>query len=151
MSHLNSLLRDLSMKNDNLVETIRAILEQKSAPFTGGGADVQDLSGPNKPPGRSEKEQHHGIVDEDVEEIEEIHNPKKAPIIGHGGLGGKNLQQRASSQKYGNQKRTRGTYSEARQIAMEKVKNKKTGQTDTKQQPESVDVNPEMKPMNGNY
>jgi len=140
------------MENDNLVETIKKILiEQKSEPFKGGTADLQDKSGPNKLVGQTEKEQHHGVVEEDNEEIEEIYAPKKPAITGQRGLGGQGLQKRSSIHKFGNQKRTKGIYTEARNIAMKKVKDKKNGKTDTGQQPESIDMDPEMKPMNGNY
>ena len=132
-------LKSSGMMDESLEKKIRKMYrEQKSEKFTGGvAADLQDYSGPNKPVGRSEKEQHHGIVDE--ENLEEIrgtatgfggrHNPRRSSSKTT--LGGERLKSRASMQRSGNQ-RMKNRYEEfsimkeeAREKAFEKVKTKK--------------------------
>lgn len=39
-------------------------MEQKIEPYKGGGADIQDPASPNRFPGSSSKEIHHGLVRE---------------------------------------------------------------------------------------
>lgn len=144
----------------NLERKIRKMFEQKSAKFTGGGADIQDLSGPNKPVGQSEKEQHHGVAEENIQEISGTatgfggrHNPKRSQAKST--LGGNKMKTRASLQRSGNQKAA-GRYeeynlSESRKAVFEKVKEKKMkgSRTDTGSPADPIDTEPSKPSMTG--
>ena len=148
------------MDEANLERKIRKMFEQKSAKFTGGGADIQDLSGPNKPVGKSEKEQHHGTFEE--ESIQEI----VGTATGFGGrharrrrsqakttLGGEGLQQRSSMIRSGNQKAAgryeEYTISEARKASFKKVEKMKRNRTDTGSFADPIDTEPSKPSMTG--
>ena len=146
------------MDEANLERKIRKMFEQKSAKFTGGGADIQDLSGPNKPVGKSEKEQHHGVAEENIQEISGTatgfggrHNPKRSQAKST--LGGNKMKTRASLQRSGNQKAAgryeEYTISEARKAAFKKVEKMKGSRTDTGSPADPIDTEPSKPSMTG--
>ena len=148
------------MDEANLERKIRKMFEQKSAKFTGGGADIQDLSGPNKPVGKSEKEQHHGTFEE--ESIQEIvgtatsfggRHARRRRSQAKTTLGGEGLQQRSSMIRSGNQKAAgryeEYTISEARKASFKKVEKMKRNRTDTGSFADPIDTEPSKPSMTG--
>lgn len=148
------------MDEANLERKIRKMFEQKSAKFTGGGADIQDLSGPNKPVGKSEKEQHHGTFEE--ESIQEIvgtatefggKHARRRRSQAKTTLGGEGLQQRSSMIRSGNQKAAgryeEYTISEARKASFKKVEKMKRNRTDTGSFADPIDTEPSKPSMTG--
>jgi len=132
---------------------LKKLKEQGVEKFKGGTADLQDLSGPNKPVGASEREQHHGLSEEDIEEdsttttsIGGNHRPKKTfPNANKAGAG---LRQRSGAQAGGNQGRSVATYTEeAIRTAKKKISEKKgeqpLGRTSTNQPSDTIDTSPE--------
>lgn len=139
------------------MSVLKKLKEQGVEKFKGGAADIQDLSGPNKPVGANEKEQHHGLSEEDVEE----HGPgpsvttslggthaggmkKAGPNINKAGAG---LQQRAGAQRSGNQSRSPQVYAEeATKKVLKKLKEKKgeqpLGKTATGQPGDTIETQP---------
>jgi hypothetical protein len=132
---------------------LRKLKEQGVEKFKGGTADLQDLSGPNKPVGSSEREQHHGLTEDEIEEgrstttsIGGTHRPKTT--FPNSNKAGGGLVQRSSAQRSGNQGRTVATYTEeATRIVKKKISEKKgeqpLGKTLTNQPGDSIDTSPE--------
>lgn len=75
--------------------------------FKGGAVDLQDLSSPNRPVGKSSKEQHHM-----TEVIGPTHH-KALSQIKRIGVRSKLPSKRRRFQAYGNQRRTPETYTES--------------------------------------
>jgi hypothetical protein len=137
------------------MSVLKKLKEQGVEKFKGGSADIQDMSGPNKPVGASEKEQHHGLSEEDIEEgmpstttgLGGTHagGMKKAgPNINKAGAG---LQQRAGAQRSGNQSRSPEVYAEeATKKVLKKLKEKKgeqpLGKTATGQPGDTIETQP---------
>lgn len=100
------------MKTLQLAELIRSIrrdkLEEQTgaatiAKYKGGTADMQDLTGPNKPINRSEKEQHHKkLEEEDVEEALGANRTRKRNVF-KGSLN-------KASRNWGGQQSTKNRY-----------------------------------------
>jgi hypothetical protein len=130
--------RQLSRERNAMNESFeqfakRFIIEQKKTKVV--AADVQDLSGPNKPIGKSEKEQHHGMTAE-------------AALVGSKKKGKSTLGKLEKRMPAGNQGRTQNNYlGEAKKRVMKKI----NGRTDTGQQPESIDLEPTKDEFKGNY
>jgi len=133
---------------------LKKLKEQGVEKFKGGGADVQDLSGPNKRVGSSEKEQHHGLSEEEIEEARSTTTglggthaggvKKSSPNINKAGAG---LQQRAGAQRSGNQSRSPEVYAEeATKKVLKKLKEKKgeqpLGKTATGQPGDTIETQP---------
>ena len=137
------------------MSVLKKLKEQGVEKFKGGSADLQDMSGPNKPVGANEKEQHHGLSEEDIEEsmpstttgLGGTHAGgmrKTSPNINKAGAG---LQQRAGAQRSGNQRRDPAMYAEeATKKVLKKLKEKKgeqpLGKTSTGQPGDTIDTQP---------
>lgn len=119
------------MKKKELAEMVKHLrkvkLEQLGGmgKYKGGAADVQDLSGPNRPINKSSKEQHHESVD-----IEEGLGPnrKRALNVYKRTLG------KLEARRWGGNQSQRGRYTVEADVDL--------GSTDTKKNSETVDVNP---------
>ena len=133
---------------------LKKLKEQGVEKFKGGSADLQDLSGPNKPVGANEKEQHHGLSEEEIEEARSTTTglggthaggmKKTGPNINKAGAG---LQQRAGAQRSGNQRRNPAMYAEeATKKVLKKLKEKKgeqpLGKTATGQPGDTIETQP---------
>jgi hypothetical protein len=127
-----------------LAELVRQLREQAkkkivgtSGSFKGGAGDLQDLTGPNKPVGRNEKEQHH--VEEGVDMpnpgLGARHNPSKN-VFSHA-----KVPKKRYWQKTGNQKRTAGSYVSEDEVNLGKTSTGKSG--------EKIDTAPVKKELTG--
>lgn len=135
------------MDEANLERKIRKMLEQKSAKFNPVAADYQDSSGPNKPVGKSEKEQHHGVDEEILQELGPNRRRKRNRF--------KTTLGTLEKRNWGGNQSTKGRYSEehtlseARKAAFAKVNSKKKGRTDTGKPADIVDTEPKLNRMTG--
>lgn len=127
-----------------LAELVRQLREQakkkmigNGKSFKGGAGDLQDLTGPNKPVGRSEKEQHHveEAVDMPNPGLGSRHNPAKS-VFSHAKVPNKRYWQ-----KTGNQKRTKGSYVSEDEVNLGKTSTGKSG--------EKVETSPVKKELTG--
>ena len=136
------------------MSVLKNLKEQAIEKFKGGGADIQDLSGPNKVVGTKPREQHHGLSEEEIEEAQSTTTglggthaggiKKSSPNINKAGAG---LQQRSGAQRSGNQRRNPAVYAEeATKKVLKKLKEKKgeqsLGKTSTGQLGDTIDTQP---------
>jgi hypothetical protein len=148
------------MMDESLEKKIRRMYrEQKSEKFTGGvAADLQDYSGPNKPVGRSEKEQHHGIVDE--ENLEERIGSQFGTRRNRKRHAFKTTLGKLENRNWGGNQSMKNRYEEfsfmkeAREKAFEKVKTKKDqmskgNRTDTGSPADMINTEPTKPSMTG--
>jgi hypothetical protein len=155
-------LKSSGMMDESLEKKIRKMYrEQKSEKFTGGvAADLQDYSGPNKPVGRSEKEQHHGIVDE--ENLEERIGSQFGTRRNRKRHTFKTTLGKLENRNWGGNQSMKNRYEEfsfmkeAREKAFEKVKTKKDQNSEvngkktlTGEIPNEIDTEPKKPSMTG--
>jgi len=155
-------LKSSGMMDESLEKKIRRMYrEQKSEKFTGGvAADLQDYSGPNKPVGRSEKEQHHGIVDE--ENLEERIGSQFGTRRNRKRHTFKTTLGKLENRNWGGNQSMKNRYEEfsfmkeAREKAFEKVKTKKDQNSEvngkktlTGEIPNEIDTEPKKPSMTG--
>jgi hypothetical protein len=153
------------------MRSLKKLKEQGVEKFKGGAADLQDLSGPNKPVGASEKEQHHGMAEEKLDEVPvsvgigSNRRAAKKTSFAYTSLGGQDQKARASAQRQGNQKMANryeeidykskcAMYAEeATKKVMKKLKEKKgeqpAGRTATGQSGDVVDTAPTKPELTG--
>jgi len=101
--------------------------------FKGGAADVQDLSGPNKPVGKSSKEQHHKSMEEELGL-----QPKERPSLGPNRSRSLNIYKRTlgklEKRRWGGNQSQRGRYTVEGEVDL--------GSTETSKKSETVDIKP---------
>lgn len=119
------------MNRKDLAEMIKHLRKQKMkeqhggmGKFKGGAADVQDLSGPNRPINKSAREQHH---EEKLEEGLGPNRKRKLNIY-------KRTLGKLEKRRWGGNQTQRGRYTVEGEVDL--------GSTETNRKSETVDVSP---------
>lgn len=129
------------MNRKQLAEMIKHLRKQKMkeqiggmGKFKGGSADIQDLSGPNRPINQAAREQHH------EEKLEEVAGPerKTRASLGPNRSRALNVYKRTlgklENRRWGGNQSQRGRYTIEGEVDL--------GSTETNRKSETVDVSP---------